>query len=291
LLADLTTAGDLTVPAESPPPNKREREDDQDNESPQASPSPTQAYQRRSTSMGSPPYPPIQKARASDISPRPPPFTSFPNTAPVSLPSQVPATAVKQEAQRNVFGHSVPPTPPSKTGTTILIPQTYGGSYVPLGGSSGLGMTTQAFQSSPAPGPAVASFGANTSPLSVSSHPSPPGINNAMLATYRFSAPTPPSAPASVSSNAGSPQSGFQPSNDFGTSTVGASGAVFDMQGMEMEFGGYGVPMADKEAMLRHFAPTISQDGQIGVDRDTMMMWSAMPLTLECVLYFSPSFT
>ena len=239
--------------------------------------------------MGSPPYTPIQRARASDISPRPPPFTSFPNTAPVSLPSQAPATAVKQEAQPNVFGHSVPPAPPSKAGTTILIPQTYGASYVPLGGSSGLGMTTQAFQSSPASGP-VASFGSNASPLSVSGFPSPPGINNAMLATYGLSAPTPPSAPASVSSNAGSPRSGFQPSNDFGTSpsTVGASGGVFDMQGMEMEFGGYGVPMADKEAMLRHFAPTISQDGQIGVDRDTMMMWSAMPSTLEYVLYISP---
>jgi hypothetical protein len=97
-----------------------------------------------------------------------------------------------------------------------------------------------------------------------------------------------------VSSNASSPQSGFQPSNDFGTSTgtVGASGGVVDMQGMEMEFGGYGVPMADKEAALRHFAPAISEDGQIGVDRDTMMMWSAMPLTLECVstLYISPFF-
>ena len=160
---------------------------------------------------------------------------------------------------------------------------------MPLGGSSGLGMTTQSFQSSPASSAAAASFG---SPLSVSGTaglPSPTGINNPMLATYGFSAPTPPSAPASVSSNAGSPQSGFQPSNDFGT-TVGASGGVFDMQGMEMEFGGYGVPMADKEAMLRHFAPTISQDGQIGVDRDTMMMWSAMPSTLECVLYFSPFF-
>jgi hypothetical protein len=64
------------------------------------------------------------------------------------------------------------------------------------------------------------------------------------------------------------------------------------MQGMEMEFGGYGVPMADKEAMLRHFAPAISQDGQIGVDQDTMMMWSAMPSTLECVstLHIFPFF-
>jgi len=43
------------------------------------------------------------------------------------------------------------------------------------------------------------------------------------------------------------------------------------------------MPMDDKEAMLRHFAPAISQDGQIGVDHDTMMMWSAMPSTLECV--------
>ena len=237
--------------------------------------------------MGSPPYTPIQTARASDISPRPPPFTSFPNAAPVSLPSQLPTTTVKQEAQPNVFGHTVPPAPPSKTGPAILIPQPYSGSYVPLGGSSGLGMTTRghSFHPSPASGSAVPSFGSNTtSPLSVSGTaglPSPPGINNAMLATYGFSAPTPPSGPPSVSSNAGSPQSGFQPSNDFGTGT-----GVFDMQGMEMEFGGYGVPMADKEAMLRHFAPTISQDGQIGVDRDTMMMWSAMPSTLECV--FTP---
>jgi len=114
-----------------------------------------------------------------------------------------------------------------------------------------------------------------------------------MLASYGFSAAsTPPSASASVSSNADSPQSGYQPSNEFGTSisTVGAGGGVFDMQGMEMGFGGYGVPMADKEAMLRHFAPAISQDGQIGVDRDTMMMWSAIPSSLECVstLYLSP---
>jgi hypothetical protein len=55
------------------------------------------------------------------------------------------------------------------------------------------------------------------------------------------------------------------------------------MQGMEMEFGGYGVPMADKEAMMRHFAPTISQDGQIGVDRDAKMMSSPMSSTPECV--------
>ena len=43
------------------------------------------------------------------------------------------------------------------------------------------------------------------------------------------------------------------------TSTVGARGGVFDIvQGMKMRFGGYGVPMADKEAMLRKFALAIS---------------------------------
>jgi len=48
-----------------------------------------------------------------------------------------------------------------------------------------------------------------------------------------------------------------------------------------MEFGaGYGVPVAYKEAMRRHFAPVL-QDGQIGVDQDTMMMWSTMPSTYE----------
>lgn len=266
--------------------------------------------------MGSSPYPPIQ-ARASDIPPHPVPFTSAPNAAPVSLPSQVPSTAVNQEVQRNIYGHSVPPTHPSKTSATVLIPQSYNGSYMPLGGSSGLGMTTQAFQSSPVSQPAVASFGSNTSPLSVTGaaiHPAtptmysdtrtpplsagaggappPPGFNNAMLATYGFSASTPPSAPASASSNASSPQSAFHPSNEFGTSssTVVDSGGVFDMQGMEVVFGGYDVPMADKEAMLRHFSPAISEDGQIGVDRDTMMMWSAMPSTLEFVstLYMFP---
>ena len=58
------------------------------------------------------------------------------------------------------------------------------------------------------------------------------------------------------------------------------------MTGMDMAFGGYGVPPADKEAMLRHFAPLLLQDGQIGVDRDTMMMWSTMPSSYECVIFF-----
>jgi hypothetical protein len=53
-----------------------------------------------------------------------------------------------------------------------------------------------------------------------------------------------------------------------------------------MEFGGYGgVPVAYKEAMRRQFEPVL-QDGQIGVDQDTMMMWSTMPTTYECVFSF-----
>jgi hypothetical protein len=60
---------------------------------------------------------------------------------------------------------------------------------------------------------------------------------------------------------------------------------MLDVSAMEMGFGGYSVPTADKEAMLRHFAPVLLQDGQIGVDRDTMMMWSEMPTTFECVSF------
>lgn len=64
---------------------------------------------------------------------------------------------------------------------------------------------------------------------------------------------------------------------------------MFDMQGMNMEYSGYDVPVAEKEAMLRNFVPGMLQDGQIGVDRDTMMMWSTMPSTLECVSIYGPS--
>jgi len=93
----------------------------------------------------------------------------------------------------------------------------------------------------------------------------------------------PPSAPASISSSSTSPHCGFQPSTDFGTSAGGDG--VLDMSAMEMAFGGYSVPTADKVAMLRQFAPVLLQDWQIGVDRDTMMMWSEMPATFECVSF------
>ena len=320
MLTDLTTAGDFTVPAESPPSNKRER-DESDNESTQQplTPSNQTDHPRRSASVGSPPYPALQKAQASDTSPfrvsaRPgTEFTSVHNAVPVPLPPAVATTVLKREMQPNVFGLPTSPAPPSKP-SSVVIPQPYGGTFVPLGGSSGLGMATTALQSSASGSqPTVASFRSSASPLSASGTsgfsvaptmyssnngtrplsagaggaPSPPGINQAMLAKnglYSLSAPTPPSASSSASSP--SPHNGFQPSHDFGT---GAGGGMFDMQGMNMEYSGYDVPAADKEAMLRNFAPAMLQDGQIGVDRDTMMMWSTMPSTLECVSIYGPS--
>lgn len=320
MLADLTIAGDFTVPADSPPSNKRER-DESDNESTQqpSTPSNQTDHPRRSTSVGSPAYPAVRMAQASDTLPlrasaQPgAEFTSVHNAVPVPLPPNVATTVLKREMQPHVFGHLAPPTPPSKP-SSVVIPQPYSGNFVPLGGSSGLGMATAALQSS-APGskPTVASFRSSASPLSASGTsgfsvaptmyssnkgmrplsagaggaPSSPGINHVMLAKnglYNLSAPTPPSASSSASSP--SPHNGFQPSHDFGT---GAGGGMFDMQGMNMEYSGYDVPVAEKEAMLRNFAPGMLQDGQIGVDRDTMMMWSTMPSTLECVSIYGPS--
>jgi len=104
---------------------------------------------------------------------------------------------------------------------------------------------------------------------------------------YDMSASTSASASTTTSN---SPQNGFHAAVDFrppGTTGVGVGGGAFDLSGMEFG-GGYGVPMADREAMLRHFAPVLQQDGQIGVDQDTMMMWSTMPSTYECVFFPPP---
>ena len=76
-----------------------------------------------------------------------------------------------------------------------------------------------------------------------------------------------------------SPLNGSYSTADFRS---GGGGGVFDMGGTVFG-GGSGVPVAYKEAMLRHFAPVLQQDGQIGVDQDTMMMWSTMPATYEYV--------
>jgi len=304
LLTDLTAAGELTVPADSPPSNKREREDSDDERSPLPSTPQVQTQPHRSASLGSTPHPPVLTAKAG-ISPVRAPtgpgaeFTPPLITAPQS--SLAPSAAVKQEVQSDMFGYLVPPAPSNKVAST-LVPKPYSGSYVPLYGSSGLGRATTATQSSsPTPAPPASPFGstrtAGYSPppmmyensnaaLSMSTGPGraqPPGISMTLASggLYDATTPTPPSGPTSISSNSSSPYNGFQPGIDFGT----GAGGVFDMNGMEMEFGGYGVPTADKEAMMRHFAPVLLQDGQIDVDKDTMMMWSNMPSTYECVSF------
>lgn len=107
------------------------------------------------------------------------------------------------------------------------------------------------------------------------------GISMALGAGGLYDLSSSTSASASVTTS-NSPQNGFYADGDFSSPGNNPPGA-FDLNGME--FGGYGVPMADKEAMLRHFAPVLLQDGQIGVDQDTMMMWSTMPSTYECVFF------
>jgi len=306
LLTDLSTAGNLPVPADSPPSNKREREES-DEESSQTPPPPQHPTHqpRRSVLTGSAPYPPVAKVQAdvSSIHPSAGPgaaFTSLPTTSPTS--SFVPTAAVTQGVQSNMFDQSVPAQ--SNKLTSMFVPQPYNGSYRPLGGTSGLGQETTAIESSASgPAPVYASFGStsqqsgpatfsppstmyenNNRPLPLSTAAGgPPAPGTRLIAAknglYNLttSTPTPPLASASASS-ASSPQSGFHPGTDFSAS---AGGDMFDMTGMDMEFGGYGVPTADKEAMLRQFAPALLQDGQIGVDRDTMMMWTTMPSTYE----------
>lgn len=287
LLTDLSAAGELPVPADSPPSNKREREDSDDEGSQSPSTPQIQPQPHRPASLGSTLYQVVPTAQA-DISP--------------ASTRTGPTASVKLEVRPNMSGYSLPPTP-SNQAASVLVPKPYSGSYIPLYGSSGLGRVTPATQSSaPAP-PPPASFGPTASPpgtapfsppptmygnrslpLSMGAGATqPPGISM-MLATnglYDIATPTTPSASASISSGTSSPQNGFQPSAEFGTASAGGGSSAFDMNGMEMEFGGYGVPTADKEAMLRHFAPMLLQDGQIGVDRDTMMMWSTMPSTFE----------
>ncbi|KAI9511919.1 fungal-specific transcription factor domain-containing protein [Russula earlei] len=308
VLTDLTAAGDLTVPADSPPSNKREREDS-DDESPQLR-STSQAQTPRlhqPMSISSATYPPLAKVEFDNATlsvsagPRDE-STKLPIVSTIS--SAVPFAAVKHEVQPVMFGQSVPPAPaPTEKVDPMLVPQPYRGSYVPLGGSSGLGRASPAMEpSAPVSAPEFASFGSTPPPSATAAFTTPPtmyGNSNRTLPSstafggaplsgmsvfpgtnglYDYSTSTPPLASASVSSSASSPQNGFQPVPDF---NADASDGVFDMTGMNMAFGGYGVPVAEKEAMLRHFAPALHQDGQIGVDRDTMMMWSTMPSSYE----------
>ncbi|KAH9992244.1 fungal-specific transcription factor domain-containing protein [Russula compacta] len=311
LLTDLSAAGDLAVPADSPPSNKREREDS-DDESTQPSPVPqAQTPQwHGSASMRPAPQPPVLETQA-DLSP--PHTFSWPSAEFISPPTAMPPSshvhdpAVNHEVGARVFGHPVSPAPPKKV-ASMLVTQPYSSSYQPLGGSSGLGRMTPVNRSpvpvsphaaesfgttAPAPLPGTAAFstppsiyGSNNRMVPLSARAGgapPPGINMMLGPTgpYDFATSTPPLASASISSSSSSPQSSFHPNTDFNSTGAGAGGVPFDMNGMEMEFGGYGVPTADKEAMLRHFAPVLLQDGQIGVDRDTMMMWSTMPSGYE----------
>jgi hypothetical protein len=296
LLTDLSTAGELTVPADSPPSNKREREDEDDEDS-QSSPIPhVQIHPYSSTSRDSPPYLIVPAPKADSFAPR---------TSTGSVMEFTPqrTAAVKQEVQPNMPGYPVPPTP-----TNQVTPKPYGGCYVPLYGSSGLGRMSPAISSAtPASVPPASSFGPAPSlsgslpfsrlpttydnsrrmlPLSTGvGAAQPPGISM-MLASdglYDPATSAPTSAPTSISSSSTSPHCGFPSSTYFGSSAGG--NGVLDVSAMEMAFGGYSVPTADKEAMLRQFAPVLLQDWQIGVDRDTMVMWSEMPATFECVSF------
>jgi hypothetical protein len=296
VLTDLSAASELTVPADSPPSNKRDREDEDDEDS-RSSPTPhdVQIYPHRPASQGSSLYLPVSTAQADSSAPR---------THTVSVTEFTPlrTAAVNQEVQPNMPGHSIPPTPTNQV-ASMLAPKPYGGCYVPLYGSSGLGRMTSAISSTtPAAVPPASPFGPSPSLSGSSSFSRPPTMYenrrrmlplsarvgaaqpSGILASNGLHDPAtlaPPSAPASISSSSTSPHCGFQPSTDFGTSAGGDG--VLDVSAMEMGFGGYSVPTADKEAMVRQFAPVLLQDWQIGVDRDTMMMWSEMPATYECV--------
>ncbi|KAI0248861.1 hypothetical protein BJV78DRAFT_1363240 [Lactifluus subvellereus] len=288
LITDLSAAGDLTIPAASPPSNKRELQQPQ-----------------RLMSLASTPYQPVSTAQ-DDSSSRHTSihlgaeFVSHPVATPVS--ALVPSGVLQSESTPGTFGPSVHSVP-SNNVAPMLLPRPYSGSYRPLGGSSGLGRAVPAIElPTSAPAPATATFGSTASLSGTAAFAAPPTMHgngqrtltltsgpggalspgmgmvlkNSGMYDLTASATTPVSA--SASSSSGSPQTGFRPSADFG---AGDATEVFDTTGMEMEFGGYGVPPADKEAMLRHFAPVLLQDGQIGVDRDTVMMWSTMPSTYE----------
>ncbi|KAI9439638.1 fungal-specific transcription factor domain-containing protein, partial [Lactarius indigo] len=296
LLTDLTTAGNLTVPAASPPSHKREREDS-DDESQQSVVAPSQ-YPRRSSQTNPPAYPEVPSVPA-DIPQR---LVSTQLSAVAPPPSAPMSSSTLVSAISSDMYHA-PSRPPPSAQQTSLLPKPYQGGYIPLGGSSGLGNTAAieptTLTSTPsariptsaasfwASSPRSASAGFTTAPtMSVNSNGNgalPLSASEISMALgtgglYDMSAST----SASASTTPSSPQNGFHTvAPDFKPPPgIDIGNGAFNLR--EMEFGGYGVPMADQEAMLRHFAPVL-QDGQIGVDQDTMMMWSTMPSTFECV--------
>ncbi|KAN0130569.1 Fungal specific transcription factor domain containing protein [Lactarius tabidus] len=276
LLSDLTIAGNFEVPAASPASssNKREREDS-DNESQKSAvipPSPNHLAQR-SSPLSSSAYPEMRRA-SLQIS----------NTAPPALPISSSALA---PAMPSDMYHAPPrPTPPPAPKESLLLPKPYQGSYIPLGGSSGLGAVESTSPPSSARVPkCVSPFGASSSTTGFASPPPKFANDNAMPTSSELNInmgrrqvyDTTPNSP---------PQQQAPPPPPNGSYTATSaefSPGVFDMgaSGAGMEFGGYGgVPVAYKEAMRRQFEPVL-QDGQIGVDQDTMMMWSTMPTTYE----------
>jgi hypothetical protein len=315
LLADLSAAGELPIPAASPPSNKREREDSDDESTQSSSISQTQVQQpQHQMSMVSTPYPPVPTAQADTLPRRTSThpgaeFASSPPTAPV--PSLVPPVVLQSEATPDTFPPPVHPTRPNKV-VSMLPLQPYSGSYRPLGGSSGLAQAVPAIKPPTSVSPStVASFGITPSLSDTTAFATPPtmyGYGSGALSSlttgprgtpspgismvldssrlYDFRASTSTPASATASSSSSSPHAGFPPSAEFSS---GDPNEVFDVTGMEMAFGGYDVPPAEKDAMLRHFSPLFLQDDQIGVDRDTVMMWSTMPSTYECVFFLSLS--
>ena len=273
LLSDLTTAGNFEVPAASPPSNKREREeeDDESQQSVVIPPSPIQR-QQRSSPMNSSAYPELSNL-SGDSFPR---RASMQITATAPTPASSLSSSALASAIPSDMSHSSSPYPPPCAKDTSLLPKPYQGSYIPLGGSSGLGSAVPIEPTSPPRVPtSVASFG-RSSPLSPTARfASPPTIASdlSMGLGYDMSRSTSASTSATTPN---SPLNGPYPAMDFG-----AVDGVFETPAG----GGYGepVPVAYKEAMLRHFAPVLQDDGQIGVDQDTMMMWSTMPSTYECV--------
>ena len=286
LLSGLTIAGNFEVPAASPASssNKREREDSDDESQKSAVVAPQSPNQRNQQQQ--------QRSSPLNVAPAYPTVTTDSNF-PRRASMQISATSSSSSAlapgmPSDMYHHHhtpppprQPPPPPAapKENLNTLLPKPYQNSYIPLGGSSGLGAavepTTPPYRTSSSPATTTTTTTGYTSPRSPT--------ENMMLTSdiargqlYDMSTTTPnsplqppPPPPTAV---------------DFMFTGTGTGGGP----GMEFGGGGYGgggggMPVAYKEAMRRQFAPVL-QDGQIGVDQDTMMMWSTMPTTYECVI-------
>jgi hypothetical protein len=226
---------------------------------------------------------------------------SFTRRASVQISATAPSPALPMSssalapAMPSDMYHAPPrPPPPPAPKENLLLPKPYQGSYIPLGGSSGLGAVEPASPPRSARPPAhVQSFGTSSPPTGFTSPPPPRPISSELNMgrgqLYDMSSTT-PNSPLQQQQQPPPPPPNGSYAAEFNPG--GGGGGVFDIgvgPGAGMEFGGGygGVPVAYKEAMRRQFAPVLQDDGQIGVDPDTMMMWSTMPTTYECVFVFS----